>query len=346
MKYSNLRAFEKHLEGSASPRTYAPVYMILAKEGFERKIGSDRLIASLLQGEATPEFCTKVFDGGDNIVLSQLMDELQALSFFSSRKVILINQAEKLLKPVTEALTEYYANPNPSTYLVISASAINHATNFYKKAEKIGVVLDIAEEKAWEKEKSLKEWIATHVVSKGIKIDLQVCEGLLKQVGIDQTLLFNELEKLFCYIGDRREIRMEDVKAICTKNNVENSWQLGEAIFRRDVSSAIKISKALLADGTPFLVFLRQIRSQFQTDYQVCCTLNNGGTSQDIAKMFPYMKGFILDRHMQMAKGYGLAAFKKGMLKIDEMELLSKSNVQDFELLAELLIIKLTEKSF
>ncbi|MBS4168292.1 hypothetical protein [Parachlamydia sp. AcF125] len=68
----------------------------------------------------------------------------------------------------------------------------------------------------------------------------------------------------------------------------------------------------------------------------------SGGNLADIAAQFPYMKGAILKKNLQMARAYGLERFKKGMMLIDETELLAKNSGADSACLAERLLIKLT----
>jgi DNA polymerase-3 subunit delta len=339
MKYTNLRAFEKHIEG-ASPAHFSNIYMILVKDRFTRKMSVDNLLTALLKGQKQPELCLKAFEG-ENLSVESVMDELNGLTLFSERQVIAVELPEKPAKPLLTALESYCKNPSRSIFLVISAPAVNHSTNFYKTVEKTGIVLEIAEEKGREKERTLIEWISTKVAAAGKKIDPQAAHHLLQQVGTELSLLHNELEKLFCYVGDRAHITVQDISAICANINIETVWQLGEAIFRRDAPTALRISKAMLDDGTVFLSLVRQIRTQFQTEYQVCSILNNGGTSSDISKQFPYMTGFILDRHQKMAQAYGMVRFKKGMLHIDQLETLAKNSALTHEFLAEMLIIKL-----
>jgi DNA polymerase-3 subunit delta len=269
------------------------------------------------------------------------MSELQALAFFSARRVIVLQQADKLVKAETEQLEKYFENPNRSICFILAASAINHATNFFKKAEKAGIVLDIAEEKPWEKERSMQEWIAQKVAKEGKRVDPSVCLALVKQLGTDTATLHQELEKLICYIGDRQAITPQDLHAVCISVNSENAWQLGEAIFRRDGAAALRITKALLDEGTVFLALLRQIRNQFQTECQVCSILSNGGTPQDVSAQFAFMRGTILDRHIQQAQAYGMTRLKKGLLAIDDTEVMAKNSGSDPKWLAERLIIKL-----
>lgn len=342
MKYTNLRALEKHLEG-ASPNHFSNVYMLLVKDSFARKLVVDRLLEFLLKGEKNPELCLKVFEG-DQLDPDVILEELNAQTLFSQKQIIFVALSEKPSKSLSKALEDYCSKPSRSAYLVISSAAVNHSTNFYKNAEKSGVILEIAEEKGREKERSLIEWATAKVTAAGKKIESQACQYLLQQLGTDQATLHNELEKLLCYIGDRPTITAQDVSAICASINIETIWQLGEAIFKRDAPAALRISKAMLDDGTAFLALVRQIRNQFQTEFQVCSILANGGGSSDISRQFPYMTGFILDRHQKMAQSYGMQHFKKGMQQIDTIEVMAKNSALDHNFLAEMLIMKLVMK--
>jgi DNA polymerase-3 subunit delta len=164
----------------------------------------------------------------------------------------------------------------------------------------------------------------------------------VKQTGLDSSFLFQELEKLLCYIGDRQEITQQDVVKICHHQPSDTIWQLGEALFKRDSVSALFISQSLLIEGQSLLPLLRQIRSQFQTQLHICMMLSNGKSAHEVSQEFPYLKGNLLDRTLQQASRYGLESFKQGILAIDATELRVKNSYADEKLLMELLVIQLT----
>lgn len=340
MKYVNLRAFEKHLH-EADPKHLSPVYMILSKDDYTRKAATDALVNSLLKGQKNRELCVKLFYGSQSST-EEIIQELDTLNFFAPQKVIVINQAEKLIKE-HDCFDPFFSQPPSATFLVFTAASIASNTNFFKKVEKAGIILDIPEEKSWEKEKSMQVWVQAIVSDAGKKLSPQAAQYLIKSVGFDQATLRQEIEKLLVYMGERSEIAVQDISKLCTTVNLESVWQLGEAVFKKDTISALRISKGILEEGTPLLSLLRQLRSQFQTEYQVSCILNNGGTSSDIAAQFPYMKGTILERHVQMAQNYGKKKFRQGILAIDDTELKAKNSFAGEETLNEILMIKLTK---
>lgn len=340
MKLTQLRAFEKHLDG-ASPNHFSLLYVILGKDPFQRKMAIDKLVLALRKGSSS--FESQALDA-ERISTKELMNELNAMALFAMQRAIVIENADKLDKESMTALEHYFEKPNRSIFLILAASSLHHGTNFYKKSEKIGIVLEYPEEKPWEKERSTQEWIMATVAAEGKSIDAHCGQLLIKLLGTQQELLHNELQKLFCFLGKRTQITPQDISAIVSSIPLDNSWQLGEAIFRRDGASALRICKGILLDDTPFFVLLRQLRSQFQTEIQVCSILTQGGGPNEVTKHFPYMKGAILERHITFTQGYGMQGFKSGLLNIDETELQAKNSGLSTDFLAEQLMIKLTTR--
>lgn len=339
MKYDNLRAFEKHVQ-SASPSHFSNLYVLIGKEGFDCKDAANTLLDAWLPSKKDREFSLRIFDA-DSFNYQDLLLELRSISFLAEKKVLWIQQAEKLKKSVLEELEKEIGSLYKSHYLILTAANLSR-TSFYKQAEKIGIILDLPDVKPWEKEKRLVEWIAKQVSQERKIISHQACQYIVKYIGTEQQLLQQEIDKLVCYIGEKKEITISDIATLCANLNVETVWQLGEAVFRREARTALRIIKSILQEGAPFLPLLRQIRSQFQTEYHICTLLSRGASPEAITQEYPYMKGQILERHIQLARHYGADSFKKGLLSIDAVELQSKNSAIADELLAELLIIKLT----
>jgi DNA polymerase III subunit delta len=341
LKYTNIRAFEKHL-ADASPHHFGELYLILSKDAFVRHQTVNHLLSVMAPASARQEFSITSFDCGE-ISIDDLFQELESFSLFSNKRIISLQHLDKASKAFNDKLEAYLGPGRLPATLVISSSALSANTKLFKKIEKLGIILDIPEEKPWEKERSAQEWLITHAAAQNKKLDGQAAHVLIKQIGTDPALLHQELEKLICYTEGRKEITSPDIHAICSTVNIETIWQLGDAIFRRDAGTALRISKGLLDDGTAFLGLLRQIRAQFETKFQIATLLASGGSPSDVTHFFPYMKGSILDQHVQAAKNYGLQKLKEGLLKIDEMEIKAKNSQADPDILNEILMTRLTK---
>lgn len=337
MRYDNSQAFGKHVN-SAGARHIALIYLLVSKNGMEITEAVD-LIKKILGN------IDQLIFSAESLRLPLLLDELQTISAFSPKRLVVLRQSEQLQKAAIQALTAYFAKPNPQVHLILTASAVDKRTAFYKAAETGGVILDIPEEKPWVREKTIQRWLREKVYRDGKQIEPQACEALLQQIGTDQDLLNQEVQKLYCYIGDRAVITGQDVSKISSSVNIDDIWKLGEAIFDGNAAVALEVFKALLDDGAPFLTLLRQLRSQFQSSFQICTLLTSGKGRDEVAKQFPYLTPNLLARKLQVAEKYGRAAFKKGLLAIDETEYKVKNSAADETLLGEMLVAKLSTKS-
>lgn len=339
MKFTQLLSFEKHLK-EADPSHLSTVYLLIAKESFDRRTALDALLNKLLPSDQA-KVCGLLAYEVEQLPTFKLNEALYAMGLFASKQVIVLHGAEKLEKPLMAILETYFSRLNPHLCLIITGQLVNKNTNFYKKAEKVGVVLDLIEEKSKNKESSALQLILATMINAGKKIEPVVAQRLIRLLGTASSHLHSELQKLICYVGSREVITNADVDQIVTPLSLENSWQLAEALFSRDCATALRISKALLLEGCAFFALLRMLRAQFQTEFQICAILKNGGSALEVSQTFPYMKGYILERHLSMAKNYGLRSFKMALIEIDKMELQAKNSSLNPELLIELLMIKL-----
>ncbi len=334
MKFTNQRGFDKHL-AEAAPHHFAPVYLLINKEDFDRKEIVKTLSRLLLKNLPNDEHHIKRFDASEHS-FKQLMQELGAYHFFAKKRVIILENAQELKKEETELLEYYFSNPDPSIYLIFAATAINRAARFYKQVEKAGVILDLEEKKPWEKEAALVSFLIQWFKEQGISVPSAVAQSIVKTVNQDKFFLQQEMEKLLCFLGERKELTSRDVAAVGSGSFVQNIWQLGDAIFNRQGSLAIEIACQLLNSGENFIALLRSLRTQFQTRL-----LGAVSPPEEVQSRYPYLRGQMLHKQIQQAQKYGAAACRKGLLLIDETELLAKNGAFAPNLLLEKLLFQL-----
>lgn len=341
MRYENKRAFEKHLSG-ASPHHFAPVYLIVSKEPFELEESSELVQKYLIPPEKRSLLALCTFEG-HQLQMDALLFELQSSSFFVERQVVLVKEVEKSKKAAgLDKLQTYLNRPNPTKFLLLTASSLRKDDALYKMVEKAGVILDIPDPKPWEKEKLCIEWIIQQATSIGKTLSFAAAQYLVKNLGTDQLQLKHELEKLACYADERQEITPDDINLLSARLSLDSIWQLGESILKRETAAALKMGRRIIENGE-LIPLIRGLRSQFQTQFQIATILAQGKGAQAISEDFPYMKEQILDRNIQTAQNYGLNFLREGILLLDAAEWQAKSSQEDPTLLVDLLITKLTQ---
>jgi DNA polymerase-3 subunit delta len=332
MKYTQLSAYEKHLK-SASPAHLAPVYLLLGKDSFLSKQAADAASKAIL---SDPTQAVRL--EGPNIEARAVLNEINSISFLSPRTLVVVNMADKLLESQAPELIKYLNKPAKDSFLIFIAEQLNANTKIYKAIEKAGVILRPNEEKEWEKTKNAIPWLMQRIALSHKTLASSAAEMLVKQLGSDKTFLQNELDKLVCYTGDRSMITKEDVLNLSYAVNVETVWRLGEAVMARDSKTALHVIKGLLDDEVNPISIIKMLRKQLETGYQVCSIIASGAHPHDVTAVFPYMKGWLLDKKINEAKSYGLDRFKKAIIQVDETELSLKSGGDDPSMHLELLL--------
>lgn len=265
--------------------------------------------------------------------------EAETFPIFSQSKTIVVKQVDQLNKNELELLYAYVERPNSWIQLYLTAAPFSSQSKFIKKAKQ---VIHIKEEKLWEKEKRLVQWVIEEAAAAKVALSTLTAQTFVKSV--DSQFLRNELDKLICFVGDKQEITVEDIHAISTSIHHETLWQLGEAIFALQSGKALQIGKILLEDGMAFFSLLAHLRTQFHTMQQVLHACEQGGKAA-VLKAFPYLKGGLLDKKIQSAQRYGAGRLRRGLIFLFETELKGKNSAIDPLLLLEILLVKLTNDS-
>ena len=109
MKYGTIRAFQKHLKESA-PSHFAPIYLIVSKDDYERKEAVKILSDSILKHLPPSEYCCKKMDGTKHSI-KELAHELNAFNFFAKDRVVLFDHIDVFKKEDLAHLESYFSKP-------------------------------------------------------------------------------------------------------------------------------------------------------------------------------------------------------------------------------------------
>ena len=185
--------------------------------------------------------------------LAKLREGLQTLPFFGSAKVIWLQNCNFLgderaasAQSVTETLAELAQDLKEFSWdnvrLLVSAGKVDKRKVFYKTLDKIGTVESFAgwsvDDRNWSNQ--AEAWARKTARSRDKEISDEALAELVHRIGPNARQLDNEIEKLSLYAGDRSEITLEDVSAICTRNKTARAFALGDALGDRDLPRLLK----------------------------------------------------------------------------------------------------------
>ena len=241
---ARMRAFEWLRDSSA--HAVKPVYTVFGDDLYLRR-------------EATREICRCAFGGeadvmsvsrfeGKNTTLADVLDELRTLAFFSSRRVVLVEDADPFVTRYRTELEAYVQAPSQNGVLALLVKTWPSNTKLAKLVEKSGLALDCSSPN----EKDLVPWLIQLAATKHeAQLDSSAAKLLVELVGAEVGILAAEIEKLSVYVGSGGRIERDDVSRMVGAGRIETVWKVLDAATLGDAALAVRHLDDLLASGEP-----------------------------------------------------------------------------------------------
>ena len=243
---------------SDSPKTAAPLFLITGDDDFAVKGRAKQLYDQLCQDSGG--FDNEVIDaaasnsGAALAAIGKLREAMQTIPFFGGKKVIWFQNCNFLgeeraasSQAVTEALGELAEELKEFKWegvsMIITSPKVDKRKVFYKAIDKLGKVESFA---GWSLDD--KDWVdaaemAARQQLRELKkeIDEEALALMVANVGPNSRSLTMEVEKLSIYVGDRKQITVEDVETIVSRNKQAKSFALADAVGARELPKLLKI---------------------------------------------------------------------------------------------------------
>ncbi len=234
------------------------VYLINGEDHLKR----DRAISRMkmrLEKIGDLSFNSDTFDArsaeGQSIV-----DACLTLPFASEKRLVLVNDADKLSRESQNAISDYLQNPNPSSVLLLVSDKLSRTSKLYKTVSQIdkNAVIDCTPVKARDLANHVRQLAPGH----GITITLDAANALIELVGEDTLRLDSELEKLALTFSGQPEITKANVLEVVARTNEPKPWHFLDAFSDRDMKAALDI--LLKMNSTSCHSLLRQCVSRIR----------------------------------------------------------------------------------
>ena len=137
----------------------------------------------------------------------------------------------------------------------------------------------------------LNKWCAGRLKPLGKKITAPAVSSLTFMAGRELTRLCGELDKLAAYVGDRKEITPDDVKAIVSASLEYNVFELMNALLAGDMRKSQSTVNSILQGGQNPIGILAMLTRQVRQMSHMKCALESSvpvQTVQEQLKMHPY----------------------------------------------------------
>lgn len=252
-KAPSIHEIEKQLK----QKKILPIYYLFGEDSYS----IENIVESIKK--AVEPFITTDFDKetvyGENKTFSNVVGLASTFPFGSEKKLIIFKQSEKPRDK--KEFTSYVKTPAEFTTIIcIHDGTISSTTSEpYKTLSNQGYLYEAKELKG----KNLIDWLLNTAEKNGKILSYENAQVLTDISGENRNTLEAQLEKIFLYIGDSKEITIESIRGLSTSLKQYTIFDLQNAIGKKSKSQALKVVNNLLKNGMVPIQIIAMLNKYF-----------------------------------------------------------------------------------
>jgi DNA polymerase III subunit delta len=205
-----------------------------------------RTINDLVLDPATRDFNLDQLRGPD-AEPETLASTLATPPMMAERRLVIVRDAQGLTPRSREVIEQFVSRPAPGVVLVLSAAIPSGSkAKFYDMLRKDTLAVEFAALDPLDLPAWLVERSAT---AHGLALEMDAARALAAAIGPQLGVLVTELEKAAAFVGDRKSIALDDVKAVGGYIPRVDRWAWFDAVGDRKFTRALAELPELLESG-------------------------------------------------------------------------------------------------
>ena len=219
----------------AGRKLWVDVYL---RDQFIKKIGE------LFLGDDSGILSQEIFHvGADNPEV--IINALATSSLFSEKKLILIHDIHRLSDEGIKKIIQYAASPIPENCVILVSMNFDARRKWYKSLK--NKVFAVKIESPFDNQ--IPSWISSFARERGKNISSAASQLIGVYAGSSLMLLDMEMEKLSLFVGDKKDIDEDDVKAAIGFSKQLSPFDLEKYLSKKDLYWSLKALNDMIDRG-------------------------------------------------------------------------------------------------
>lgn len=256
-----------------------------------------------------------------------LVAAAETLPFLGEKRLVIVRECALVAsgrkaedERTAAALTAYLDRIPPTTCLVFYVKGkADGRKKLYTLLKKKNAIVDFSPMNDVE----CADWARKAMRRMGKKLDGDTAGQLVFTVGRDAALLRQEMDKLASYLGEREEVRPEDIDAVCTRSTECTVFQMVDAQVAGRTATAFSLLHDMVLSGENRVGILAMLLRQYRILYHMRCLLDERTPQASQAALLG-IPPFSVGRTQQQARRFDKARLKAAYDELMEEDFLLK----------------------
>ena len=233
----------------------------------------------------------------------------------AERRVVLLKSVQKLSLSDKKRILEYIQKPLESTCFVLTAGKVDRRQSFYASLVKHSRWVDC---KVLYENQAV-EWVKHHLRDRGVVLSHEGANFLVRHVGTALWSLSNEIEKLLTFTWGEKDLGLEEVTEVVGFSRKYNTWELTDAVARKDLKGALVVLKRLMEEGQSPVGLIMDISRRIFLLMRIRGMLDGGMSEYEVTKTL-HLRPYFSKLYFSQVRGFStmeLESSIKILLKAD-----------------------------
>ncbi len=310
MKYKDLTAFDNHLKKSF-PDHVSYAFGAIIPNFEERSHFFHSLLSKLNHFFPGANVWRYDKERGD---IGKVANELGSNSLFAETSIYIFETLDEADQALIDLLKSHIRSAHASCFFLLGASKKEKIDRLYTDLKKELIILDLSEEKPWNRKERLIGEINLYAKKRGKILEPLLIERLMTVCQMNLGMLLKTLEQCIIFAAGQDTIALHHVEPILPSDPEEKMWDLSEkCIFGKE--------PIYPGDDLDWFLFLGSVRYQLQTGLKIL------GVKEVLPHDFPKIHKNRLTQLVKRAHELGPLYFQQGIVYLFELELRTRTSL-------------------
>ena len=253
-------------------------------------------------------------------------------------RVVILRDVQALATSARSRTTleELLTKKVPGLLFILTAQVPSGRAQFYEQLKKLAVPVECPALT----DADLPGWLMARSKMRGVTLDTDAARLLAGAIGSDLGVLLQELHKLSEYVGDRRAITADDVRAVVARIPRVSRWEWFDLVADRKFAEARKALPILLDAGENGVGLVIGLGTQF-----LRLAIFAAGGQGALEPLLPFNQKWLVGRIGKQARGWTLDALEGALDDLLRADRLLKSTPLSHTQVVEELLLRMQSRS-